>query len=187
MKPVPVNLAPEKKTGSRIAVVIAALMLCASLGFSVTTAYEYQANQEVIHEYQARINQVRRKAEQDRQAAADRSAGNTERQALLQNEFKNLSGLIEKSLFPVIDVLTELEKIKPDKLDITELVFSDSLKQITIRAASIHPPSVSDFLDAMGASNRFSARLTRKQIDKDNTISLELAAEWLKEYHHDTR
>ena len=82
-------------------------------------------------------------------------------------------------MFSLPEVLTEIERIKPDKIDIKELIFSDNLTVVMIRGESNHAGSVSKFIIGMDRSKQFNIELSREEIDENKRIIFELTARWI--------
>ena len=133
--------------------------------FTAINIYGYIANRNTITEYQSRIEKLKKQAE------------NKELKKL-KKEFNYLIPVIERDLFSLPSFLTEIEKNKPEKIDIYELTFSESLRTVTIKGESNYVESVSAFLIEMEKSKHFSVNLIRQVIKEDHSILFELKAEW---------
>ena len=82
-------------------------------------------------------------------------------------------------MFPLSELLTQIERVKPDKIDIKALIFSDNLKTIVISGASDHVEEVSDFIAGMDRSKSFAIELSKEEIDENSRIIFELIARWI--------
>lgn len=165
MKPVTINLSLYINILRKILLVTAIILGLAAFVFTAINIYGYIANRKTITEYQSRIEKLKKQAE------------NKELKKL-EKEFNFLIPVIERDLFSLPLFLTEIEKNKPEKIDIYELSFSETLKAVTIKGESNYVESVSDFLIAMEKSKYFSVNLIKQVIKEDRSIMFELKAEW---------
>ncbi len=165
MKPIIINLSLYINIIRKTLLVAAVILVSTALGLTAVTTYDYVANQNLIREYQSRIGKLKKQAK-------------NKEQKRLTEELEFLIPVIEKDLFPLPKLLTEIEKIKPAKINIHELIFSESMKTVTIKGESSYVESISTFLIGMEKSNRFSVKLIRQVIKKDWSIIFEVKAEW---------
>lgn len=168
MKPVTINLSSYINFLRKALLSVAIVLVFIAFGFSAANTYDYIANKNIIREYQLRIEQFQKQAE-------------NKEQKKIKKELNYLTSEIKKDLFPLPKVLTEIEKNKPEKIDIHQLIFSENLKNVTIKGESGHFESVSAFLIEMEKSQHFSVKLIKQGIKKNRRILFELKAEW-KEY-----
>lgn len=157
---------------------VLALAVCAAVGFTFVNVVDYQANARVITEYENRVRQMQQQMEQQKKEAASRARAKQKHQADIQAEFEPLGKMIRQEQFPLMDVLTELEILKPERVDIMGLNFTDSLVTVRIKAESASPEAVFSFLDNMARSPRFDVELSRKEVGHDTRIIFELTARW---------
>lgn len=176
MKPVSINLIEKKRVQQSVLLPLLALAICVAVGFTIVNVVDYRANARVITEY---ADQIRQQREQQRTEAASRVQTQQKEQADIQAMFDPLGKMIHQNLFPLLDVLTELEILKPEQVDIMHLNFTDSLTSIRIRAESSNAAAVFTFIDSMARSPRFNVDLSRKEIGQDNRIIFELTARWM--------
>ena len=165
MKPVTINLSLYINIVRKVLLVTAIILGFAAFVFTAINIYGYIANRKTITEYQSRIEKLKKQAE-------------NKDQKKLKKEFNYLIPVIERDLFPLPLFLTEIEKNKPEKIDINELTFSETLKTVTIKGESNYVESVSAFLIEMEKSKHFSVNLIRQVIKEDHSILFELKAEW---------
>ncbi len=165
MKPVTINLSLYINILRKVLLVTAIILGFTAFVFTAINIYGYIANRSTITEYRSRIEKLQKQAE------------NKELKKL-KKEFNSLKPVIERDLFSLPLFLTEIEKNKPEKIDIYELTFSETLKAVTIKGESNHVESVSDFLIAMEKSKYFSVNLIRQVIKEDRSIMFEIKAEW---------
>jgi hypothetical protein len=163
----------KRRTQGKMLLPLLALALCFAVGFTVVNVVEYRANARVITEY---ANRVRQQMEQQKTEAADRVRTQQKKQADIQAVFEPLAKMIRQDQFPLLDVLTELEILKPERVVIMRLNFTDSLTFIRIKAESTSPAAVFSFMENMAKSPRFDVELSRKEVGQDNRIIFELTA-----------
>jgi hypothetical protein len=179
MKPVSINLMKKNQTRGRIQLPLLALAVCIAVGFTVVNVMDYRANARVITEYENRVRQMRQQMEQQKKEAANRAQTRQKKQADIQAVFEPLGKMIQQEQFPLLDVLTELEILKPERVDIMGLNFTESLATVRIKAESLSAEAVFSFLDSMARSPRFDVELSRKEVSHDNRIIFELTARWI--------
>lgn len=155
-----------------------ALAICVAAVFTVVNGVDYRANARVITEYENRLLQMRQQMEQQKKEAANRAQTRQKQQADIQAVFEPLGKMIRQEQFPLLEVLTELEILKPERVDIMGLNFTESLATVRIKAESASVEAVFSFLDGMSRSPRFDVELTRKEVSHDNRIIFELIARW---------
>jgi hypothetical protein len=179
MKPVSINLIKKRRNQGKILLPLLVLTVCVAIGFTGVNVMDYRANARVITEYENRVRQARHQMEQQKTEAADRVRTQQKKQADIQAMFEPLDKMIRQDLFPLLDVLTELEVLKPEQVDIMRLDFTDSLTTVRIKAESASAAAVFSFMDSMAQSPRFDVELSRKEVGEDNRIMFELTARWL--------
>ena len=179
MKPVNINLAVKKNIQGKISLGLAAVFILAACGFIMVNIYDYNANAKVIKIYEARLKTINKRSEQEKVTARKILINREDDKTPLRQDLNYLKTIIKKNMFPLSEVLTQIERVKPDKIDIKELIFSDNLKTIVISGASDHVAEVSDFLIAMERSNYFTTELTKEEINENSRIIFELTAKWI--------
>ena len=165
MKPVTINLSLHRNILRKIFLAVSIILAFTAFGFTAVNTYDYIANQNIIREYQSRIERLKKQAENKEQKKS-------------KKEFDYLIPLIQNDLFSLPLILTEIEKNKPKKIDIHEIIFSESRKIIIIKGESSYVESVSTFLIEMEKSKHFTVKLIRQVIKEDRSILFELKAEW---------
>ena len=179
MKRININLVRKKRGVKKPSLYLAAVLASAAIGFTGVNIYEYFANSTVITTYENRLAQVRQNMARRKKEARQNRPATEEEQKQLQQERDILRKLVQKNLFPVLDVLTRIEHQKPEKLDIDGLKFSGNLHVITITAESSEMEAVAAFIENMKKSDRFSVTLARQEIRKNHLIGFELVARWV--------
>lgn len=177
MKPVRINLASGKNRIQQLWMAAAVAGAIAAISFTAVTVYEYQANKNVILEYQVRIQTLEGQKE-ERRKAVQKNAEKKEQTEKVIKRHTYLTDIIKKDLFPVTRVLTEIEKVKPDRLDIDEIAFSNDLSSATISGHSDHVKSLIAFFKELERSGRFDIELTKQQINENHRIVFEMNAVW---------
>ncbi len=167
MKPIVINLSLYVNIMQKVLLIIAIVMFVTAFGFSIVNTYNYISKNTIIEEHQSKIELLREQAENKKQKKN-------------KKELRYLISIIKKDLFPFPQVLTEIEKYKPEKVDIHKLIFSDNLKNITIKGESGHFESVSAFLTRMEQSKHFTVKHIKQGIKENRNILFELAIEWKK-------
>jgi hypothetical protein len=165
MKPVTINLSLYVNISKKALLVVATILTFIAFVFVAVNTYNYVSNRKIIEEYKSKVEQFQKLAE-------------NKEQKKIKKELNYLISVIEKDLFPLPQILTEIEQCKPEKVDIHRLIFSENLKNVTINGESDYVESVSAFLLAMEKSKYFSAKLIRQRIKENHSILFELKAEW---------
>jgi hypothetical protein len=178
MKPVNINLAVKKNIQGKISLGLAAVFLLAACGFIMVNIYDYNANTKVIKIYEARLKTINKRSEQQRVNARKINI-NREGDKKNRQDLNYLKAIIKKNMFPLSELLTQIERVKPDKIDIKALIFSDNLKTVIISGASGHVAEVSDFIAGMGKSKSFAIELSKEEINENSRIIFELTAKWI--------
>ncbi|MFH2059881.1 MAG: hypothetical protein ABIJ59_13385 [Pseudomonadota bacterium] len=177
MKPISINLAVKSNFWRKISLPIAAIFAIITLGITVMNMNDYYANIEVIKTYELRIKEVNKRSEVKRKAAQKNVIDSKEDKRFKQ-DLNYLSDIIKKNMFALPAVLTEIERVKSDRVDINELIFSDDFMVVRIKGESNHVKSVSEFVVGMDRSNHFDIDLSKEEISDDKKIIFELKARW---------
>ena len=178
MKPVTINLVVKKNIWGKVSLGLVAIFVFATLGITLVTIYDYYANTKVIKTYESRLKEINRRSAQKKIASPEMITDKKEHEKT-KEDLNYLSTIIKKNMFPLPIVLTEIERVKPDKIDINELIFSDNFKIVTIKGESKNVDSVSRFIINLDRSNHLSIELSREEIKEDKRIIFELTARWI--------
>ncbi len=167
MKPIIINLSLYVNIMQKVFMAIATLLFVIAFGFSAVNVYNYISKNNIIEEHKSKIVTFRKQAE-------------NKEQKKIKKELGYLISIIEKDLFPFPKVLTEIEQNKPERVDIHELIFSETLKNIIIKGESGHFKSVSGFFTKMEQSKHFTVKNIKQGIKENRNILFELTIEWEK-------
>jgi len=178
MKSIAINLVIKKNIWRKIFLGLVVAFAFITLGITLANAVDYYANKKVIKTYEARLKNINRRLKQKKTIAKSRDTGKKEYQKIKQ-DLNYLKGIIKKNLFPLPFVLSEIERVKPDKININELIFSKNLKTLIIKGESNHAGSVSEFIVDMKSSKYFDIELSKEEIKEDKKIIFELTARWI--------
>ncbi len=178
MKPLSINLVARKNVWAKAILALVVLFALTTLGITLANTYDYYANTNVIESYESRIKKIKQREQRKRTATVQDTAQKKEQEKIRQ-DLDFLMAMVKKNMFPLTSVLTEIERIKPDKVDIDELNFSDDLTKIRIRGTSDHVGSISGFIIVMEESALFDVELSREEIDENKKILFELNAGWI--------
>ena len=155
MKPVNINLAVKKDIQGKISLWLAAVFILAACGFIMVNIHDYYTNTKVIKIYEARLKTINERSEQQR-VNAQKTNINREDDKKNRQDLNYLKAIIKKNMFPLSELLTQIERVKPDKIDIKALIFSDNLKTVIISGASGHVADITDFIAGMDRSKSFT-------------------------------
>ncbi len=178
MKPVKINLAVRTNIWGKISLGLAAVFVFTTCGFTMVNIYDYYANTNIIQTYEARLKKINKRAGQKRVHDKKRLSV-TKEDTNHRQDVNYLKAVIEKNMFPLIEVLSQIEKVKPEKIDINELLFNENLNTIVIKGASNQVTQVSKFLMEMDRSKYFVIELSKEEINEDKRIIFELTAKWV--------
>jgi len=179
MKPVNINLVIKKNIWGKSSVILAALFVFATCGFTMVNIYDYYANTKVIQTYESRLKKINKRSKQNEIIDRKKTVTTTEEEKKFQQDLNYLKAVITKNMFPLAEVLTQIEIIKPDKIDIKALIFLDNLKTIVIKGASSNVSQVSLFLKNLDKSQYFVIELSKGEINENKRIIFELTAKWI--------
>ena len=178
MKPVNINLVNKPNVWKKIFLVLAALLCFVAIGFTTINIYNYYANKKVMLAYQTRFEKVSKQSRQNRSIEEKTKVLTKDDEKKNQQELHYLKGIITKNMFPLVEVLTQIEILKPDQIDINSLLFSKNLKTVVIKGESNNISQVSLFLKKMNTSRDFVIELSKEEINEDKRIIFELIARW---------
>ena len=180
MKPIIVNLASRKYRWADLRTVAAFLLVCAALGFTGLNLYDYSANKRVIRQYESRLDKMEKRAQEKQKLLLKAQKKEKDREKS-KEKLDYLYSLIKKNLFSLPLVLTELERVKPEKIEIMEVQLSKDLKTANIVGKTGYVESVSTFLRDLDQSPYFSIDLARGSVDSDRNIRFTLKTNWMPE------
>ncbi len=178
MKPVAINLVLKRNIQGKFFLGLLLIIVFTTIGITIVSMVDYTANIKVIKTYELRVKEINQRAERKR-AVGQKKVTNQKEYQKIKQDLNYLSGILKKNMFSLPKVLTEIERIKPDKIDINELIFSDNLTVVMIRGESNHAGSVSKFIIGMDRSKQFNIELSREEIDENKRIIFELTARWI--------
>lgn len=176
MKPIRINLVQKANIWSRLAVALIALLACATCAVSLMNTLDYYYNTKEIKVYERRVEQMNRQAKRKSASQKVSTVDADVRQYARDKEA--LMPLIEKSVFPLMDFLSLIETLRPDKVQIASLVFSKDMKSTTIVGQSGSSTDVSTFISRLKNSEKLRVRLEREEVKKGSWIEFELNARW---------
>jgi hypothetical protein len=179
MKPIALNLAAPKKSRDRAFSVLVIIAVLVALVLGAVTLYEYLANRQMILACEKRIAALQNQAARQAGESARLDARNQERLIRIRKDVAMLTTLVTKSRFPVLTLLTDIEKRKPGEVDISELVFSDNLVSVVIKASAEQADPAAAFIENMKMSPYVDTLLSRKEITPDRSIQFELTLTWI--------
>ncbi len=177
MRPVNINLVVKKNIWAKISIAFIAVLTVITCAVTMVNTYDYFANTKVIRTYERRIKDIKQRTEQKR--LEDKKASLSSAKVVrYKQDIVFFSKLIAKNLFPLHKVLDEIEKAKPQKINIDSLRFSKDLYTVRITGHSTHVPSVSKFIIDLDKSESFEVELSKEEIKENKKIVFELTAKW---------
>ncbi|THB80453.1 MAG: hypothetical protein D3926_07095 [Desulfobacteraceae bacterium] len=178
MKPIIVNLSAHERVSKKAIWAFVVLLACLCALFTGVNIYEFASNRKIIKGYEKRVGDLGRQASTMKKKIKKRQA-DTKKQKSLKKELGYLLSLIKGDGRSPLPVLTEIEKNKPERVDIHKIQFSNNFKKITIQGESDHIESVTGFFTGLEASGRFKVnKLIKNRIDKKHTILFDFNAQW---------
>lgn len=178
MKPLRINLAVKRKIKGRLLFLFIVLLAVTTGALSLANVYDYYSNTKVIKTYRDRLAVLNRKADQKRAAAQQNIIKDKSTDSETKKQRNYMTAVIKKNLFPLSAILSELEKLKQEQVDINEISFADNLQKIIIKGASENAMQASRFIVEMDRSEIFKIALTKEEIDQKKRIIFELTAEF---------
>ena len=152
MKPVNINLVDKPNIWKKIFLISAAFLCFAAIGFTMINLYDYYANKKVILVYETRLEKVSKQSRQNRSIEKKTKVITKDEEKKNRQELHYLKDIITKNMFPLTEVLTQIEILKPDQIDINSLLFSENLKTVVIKGESSNISQISLFLNKMNSS-----------------------------------
>ncbi len=178
MNPISINLVAKKNVWGTFVLFLFAGIVSITFGITCVTAYDYFANKRVVKEYETRLDVLKRQVKIKKEIIQKRPLVN-ESQLKKQDAYLDfIVPIIEKKIFSIPAVLSEIEKKKPNKITINTLVFSKDNKTVIIEGESKYISAISDFIINMKQSDQFDVDLTNEEFDTDKTVFFELTALW---------
>ncbi len=178
MTPLNINLAAPKKFPREILLGFIAMVIFAAATLTTVTIQEYMANNTVLMVSENWIKENNKKQAQNK-LVAKQTVPDTKKFENLKKDFSYINGIINKNLFSLPLFLSELEKLKPERVNINEVGFGENLKVMTIKGRSNFIPAVSAFLNALDKSPQFRVELSNEEINDQGQIAFELTLEWM--------
>jgi len=179
MKPLYINLAAMKNIQGKIVFAFVLIVIAVATGLTLGSTYEYMANKKVIKVYQNRFQELNRK-EKYKKSDSKKKVPDQKELEIVRKNFVYLEGIIKKNMFSLPLLLTEIEKIKPEQLNINEIVFSENLQVVTLKGQSNFVNRISQFLIALDRSPLFRVELSKEEINGQQQIAFELILKWIK-------
>ncbi len=173
MKPLHINLSVKKNYQGNFVFSFLVLFMATTLVLTLGNTYEYVVNNKVIKEYQNKIKELKAKRKQQI-VLSKKMVPDKKKLERLQQDFLYLNGIIKKNMFSLALFLSEIEKIKPEKVNINEVAFSESLQVVTLKGQSDFVDTVSQFLMALDRSPLFDIKLLKQEINGPRQIAFEL-------------
>jgi hypothetical protein len=168
VKPITINLINKKNIQERLSLFLVAVLAVLSLGITLLNLYDYSENIKVIQTYESRIKEISRFSEEKRKPDPEQESS--------IKDLDYLGVIIQKHLFSLPMVLTDIETAKHDKIHILSLVFMDDTSGVTIKGESDHMDAVVKFILDMDRS--FDIEVSRQEVDDSKKIVFELIARW---------
>ena len=152
------------------------LLIALAAGLTFSNIYEYYANLKTVDEYQQRLAAVQ---QHTKQIGIKRNRRSPEAQAAM-DKANQLRPVLEKHFVSIPELLTDLERLKPDKLKIDEIKFFETGEKygISIQGSSGKTQAVFLFLDRMNRSEKFTHTLSQQKITNSKRLTFKLTAQW---------
>jgi Tfp pilus assembly protein PilN len=173
MKSLPINLSAKTKFPGNLVLAFVVLFMVTTLALTLGNTFEYVENNKVIKEYQTRIKVLKEKRKQ-RAVLTQKRAPDKKKLERLHQDFLYLNTIVKKSSVSLPLFLSEIEKIKPDRVNINEVAFSQSLQVVTLKGQSDFVDTVSQFLMALDRSPLFDVKLSKQEIHGAGQVAFEL-------------
>ena len=151
----------------------AVMLTVMTLALTLGNTYEYVENNGVLKEYQSRIKALKAK-EKQRAVLSQKMVPDKKKIERLHQNFLYLNTLIKKNRFSLPLFLSEIEKIKPERVNINEVAFSENLQAVTLKGQSDFVDTVSQFLMALDRSPLFDVELSKQEIPGPRQVAFEL-------------
>lgn len=178
MTPLNINLAAVKKFPREMLFGFMAVLIFATATLTTVTLQEYKANNTVLRVSENWIKENNKKQAQNK-LFAEKASPDTKEFENLKKDFSYIKGIINKNMYSLPRFLSELEKLKPERVNINEVGFGENPKVVTLKGRSDFVTAVSSFLNALDKSPRFRVELSKEEIHGQGQIAFELMLEWL--------
>ncbi len=179
MKPLQINLGNKSQIWTKVVLAFIVIFAFTTLGITITTIYEYYENNKVIETIEIKISQTNKRFKEKRKIIPKPVIDSVEQQRL-NTQLAFLSTQIKRSMRSIPLMLNELEYLKPEKVNIHELSFTQDLKELIIKGESKFFEEVSRFVIDMNRSKRFDVEITKESFNDNKKISFELTAKWIE-------
>ncbi len=173
MKPLPINLSARTKFSGNLVLAFVVLFMVTTLALTLGNTFEYVENNKVIKAYQNRIKEFKEKRKQ-RAVLAQKRVPDKKKLEGLEHDFLYLNTIVKKNRFSLPLFLSEIEKIKPERVNINEVAFSESLQVVTLKGQSDFVDTVSQFLMALDRSLLFDVELSKQEIHGSGQVAFGL-------------
>lgn len=173
MKPVSINLAAKKHILERLWLPLVVTFIIVGAGVSFMSIHEYGANYKALNKFESRALQMKITLE-EKQGQDKKNQPDPRVIEKLEQNHIYLNRMVEKTLFSLPGFLSELEKIKPEKLEIDEVSFSDELKVVHIKGQSDFEKPISRFILDLNKLPKLSVTLSEHEITGSRGIEFEL-------------
>ncbi len=181
MEPIRINLVKKKNIRGRILIGFTVLFIASTIAMTFANIYEYVSNSRLIRTYEARLQLVKKQSTQLKNKSQDKLAGFEH--ARMKKDTVYLDSILIKHLFPIPGILTAIEKVKPEPVDINSLSFLEDLGLIKITGSSFYPDDVSEFIRNLNRSGYFKVALSREEVIETGKIQFDLTARWVHDTH----
>jgi hypothetical protein len=178
MIPLNINLAVPKKKSRQMVLGFVVVLIFAAATLTTVNLQEYTANKNVLGVSENWFKENTKKREQNKRLA-QKSVPDLKKFENLKKDFIYINSIINKNTFSLPLFLSELEKLKPERVDINEVRFGENPKVVTIKGRSNFVPAVSSFFNALDKSPQFRVELLKEEIHGQGKIAFELTLEWL--------
>lgn len=173
MKPIYINLAAKKHLLEKVWLPLALTIIIVGAGVSFMSIHEYAANYRAISKFKIRAVQMKNTLK-EKQSKNRKNQPDPKAVQRLEQDHLYLNQMIEKTLFSLPGFLSELEKIKPEKLEINEVSFSEGLKVINIKGRSDFEKPISQFILDLNMLPKLEVTLSKHEITGSKGIEFEL-------------
>lgn len=180
MRPIRVNLIRKKNVKGKLILGLTLLFTTMAICITLANVYDYIGNLQVIKEHQSRLKQVKEKSARITDNSRLTDSGLTKE---AEEKAAQLQTLLTKHFISVPAVLTEIEKLKPEKVTIEEINYSHSDKgyNIIINGSSDYTEAVQLFIERMNVSPKFLSALVEEKISNYHKIEFKMTATWVNE------
>ncbi len=180
MQPIRINLKKKKDLKRKLVLMSTLLFISFAIGLTVSNIFNYISNLKTIEDYEDRLEQVKGELEQHRRTVRSKNKAipdNTDERA------GQLTFVLKKHLTSLPALLTELERLKPEKVVINTINYDHTEKGHTVilNGASNYIEAVQLFIDRMNTSPRFLSALMQGRMNDHHKIEFTLTATWIND------